>query len=92
MTPRTRADLERLVTDTVCQRLHVKPGEVTPSRDLRTIRAFSSFVSVDILESLEAALQVDVPAGELSAERLCSVAALTELFLPTLATSGVIAP
>ena len=78
---RTRTDLERLVTRTVCARLHLPDAQLAPGQDLRGIRAFSSFVAVDILESLEAALRVEVPAEQLSAERLCSVEALTDLFL-----------
>jgi hypothetical protein len=92
MSPRTRAELEALVTATVAERLHAAPADIAPPRDLRTLRAFSSFAGVDILERLEAVLQVEVPAGQLSAERLCSVAALTDLFLSTLVSEEAITP
>ncbi len=84
MSPPDPADVQRLVTDAVCQRLALSCAEVSPPTDLRTVRAFSSFAAVDILEHLEASLQVEVPAEQLSAERLCSISALTELFLATL--------
>ncbi len=92
MPARTRLDVERLVTDTVCERLRLAPMDVAPPIDLRTIRAFSSFAAVDILESLEAKLQVEVPAEQLSAQRLCSVDALTDLLVQTLAGVEVSAP
>jgi len=79
MAGRSRADIERLVSEVVCQRLQLE--SVPAAEDLRTMRAFSSFAAVDILERLEIALEVEVPAAELSAERLCSIRALTELFL-----------
>lgn len=88
MSPPSPADVQQLVTDAVCQRLALSSAEVTPPTDLRSVRAFSSFAAVDILEHLEATLQVEVPAEELSAERLCSVSALTELFLNTLESEG----
>jgi acyl carrier protein len=75
----SRPDLEQLVSQVVCQRLQLE--SVPPEEDLRSLRAFSSFAAVDILERLEDALAVEIAATELSAERLCSVQALTELFL-----------
>lgn len=76
----THADLKRLVTDTVARRLQMEAGDLTATTDLRTLRAFSSFAAVDILESLEDALQTEVPPERLSAECLCSVASLAALF------------
>ncbi|MFC9971202.1 acyl carrier protein [Spirillospora sp. NPDC127200] len=84
MHPPTRADLQRLVTATVCGHLHLDAGALDPATDLRELRAFSSFAAVTILERLEEDLGVEVPAERLTADRLCSVAALTDLFAQSL--------
>lgn len=91
MSTRTRADIERFITATVSRRLHLPAADLAPATDLRTLRAFSSFVGVDILENLEGALQVEVPANRLLAEQLCSVTALTDLFLHALAEQEAMA-
>jgi acyl carrier protein len=80
----TRTRVEDVVTRAVSDRLQVAPDIVAPAADLRRLRTFSSFAAVDILEHLEAALDIEVPPEELTAERLCSVSSLTDMFLSAL--------
>ena len=91
MTPSARADIVRLVTSVVARRLMLDVDDLTPTTDLRTFRAFSSFVAVDILEESEARLGAEVPPELLAAELLCSVNGLAELFDRTFDEQTVVA-
>jgi len=91
--PTSGADqLARVVAATVGEQLTVDPAQLEPRADLRMLRSFSSFRAVTILEHLEDALGVEIPASRLTADRLCSVAALTELFAEALAGREGVTP
>ena len=83
--PLTRDHVAHIVSATVAQQLTADPAQLAPETDLRTLRSFSSFRAVTILELLEEALEVEIPADRLTADRLCSLAALTDLFAEALA-------
>lgn len=84
-----RDDVARQVTVTVAELLIAEPSALAPNTDLRTVRSFSSFRAITILERLEQRLAVEIPADQLTAERLCSIAALTDMFVQALAERRV---
>ncbi|WP_262062083.1 acyl carrier protein [Streptomyces sp. STR69] len=61
--------------------LRLPPGDLPDGRPLSGIPGFNSFRMVDILEHIESALGIEVPAGELTADSLRDAGTLRALVL-----------
>ncbi|MEU6548763.1 acyl carrier protein [Streptomyces sp. NPDC046915] len=61
--------------------LRLPPGDLADGRPLSSVPAFNSFRMVDILEHIENALGIEVPADELTADNLRDAGSLRALVL-----------
>ncbi|MEU8971070.1 acyl carrier protein [Streptomyces monashensis] len=74
-----RAD--RAVREALAAVLRLPPGDLADGRPLSSVATFNSFRMVDILEHIENALDIEVPADELTADSLRDASTLRTLAL-----------
>ncbi|MFF1488238.1 acyl carrier protein [Streptomyces sp. NPDC058319] len=72
---------ERAVREALAAVLRLPPGEPADGRPFSSVPGFNSFRMVDILEHVESALGIEVPAGELTAGALRDAGTLRDLAL-----------
>jgi acyl carrier protein len=73
-------ELRDLVTSTVSDVLGVEPGAVAESSDLTVFPTFTSFRALDIVETVEQRLGVEVDPNDLVPENLHRVDSLCDMF------------
>ncbi|MGW7256361.1 acyl carrier protein [Streptomyces sp. NPDC054834] len=71
----------RAVREALTAVLRLPPGDLADGRPLSSVPAFNSFRMVDILEHIENALGIEVPADELTADNLRDAGTLRALVL-----------
>ncbi|QZL04201.1 acyl carrier protein [Streptomyces sp. BHT-5-2] len=78
----SRDTLQVLVVRTAAHVLGVRPEDVAQAGDLTEFSTYTSFRALDIVESLEQHLGVEVDAPDLVPHNLRSIDALCRMFQP----------